>query len=241
MIRSEARMHRRTRGLFLTMVSVAAVSIGLSGEATRTFVPDWTFKGSALSGMKQVGQATWRAENGEIIGTPTGPDGGWLLLENGYQDVQMAASYRCAGQCTVGIMVRSEKSPDGTKGVYTLLSGDERSTATVTVGADGRIASREPLTRNAGGQARFAPPAPPPSAAGAGGGRAGGGGRGGQGRGGANSSGFVSMFAPAPDPAYRPNDWNGVEIVVDVDVFRSSVNGRGSAVAIDGTTGTFGP
>ena len=49
------------------------------------------------------------------------------------------------------------------------------------------------------------------------------------------------MFAPAADPAYRKNDWNRVEIVVDVDVFRSNVNGRGSAVAIDGTTGTFGP
>jgi hypothetical protein len=48
------------------------------------------------------------------------------------------------------------------------------------------------------------------------------------------------MFAPPPDPAYRKNDWNRVELVVDVDVFRSNVNGRGSAVAIDGTTGTFG-
>src|SRR5215212_630471 len=141
-------MYRRTGGLVLTTAAVAALSIALSGEATRTFVPDWTFKGSALKGMQQVGQATWRAENGEIIGTPTGADGGWLLLENGYQDVQMAASYRCAGQCTVGIMVRSEKGPDGTKGVYTVISGDERSTATVTVGADGRIGSREPLARN---------------------------------------------------------------------------------------------
>jgi hypothetical protein len=232
-------MYRRTGGLVLTIVSAAALSIGLSGQGT--FIPDWTFKGSALKGMQQVGQATWRVENGEIIGTPTGADGGWLLLENGYQDVQVAASYRCGGQCTAGIMVRSEKGTDGTKGVYTVISGAERSTAAVTVAADGRIVAREPLARSAGGQARFAPPAPPPGAPGAAGGRAGGAGRGGPGRGGANSSGFVSMFAPAPDPAYRANDWNRVEIVVDVDVFRSNVNGRGSAVAIDGTTGTFGP
>ena len=234
-------MHRRTGGLVLTIVSVAAVSIGLSGQSPRTFIPDWTFKGSALTGTQQMGQATWRAENGEIIGTPSGPDGGWLLLGNGYQDVQFAASYRCAGECTAGVMVRSEKGPDGTKGVYTVISGDERATAAVTVEPQGRIAKRDPLTRNAGGQARFAPPAPPPSAAPAAGGRAGGGGRGGPGRGGANPSGFVSMFPPAPDSAYRANDWNRVEIVVDVDVFRSNVNGRGSGVAIDGTTGTFGP
>src|SRR5699024_4976658 len=136
--------------------------------------PDWTFKGSALTGMQQVGQATWRAENGEIIATPTSPDGGWLLLGNGYQDGQVAASSRCAAACTVGIMVRSEKGPQGTKGVYTVVSGDERSTAAVTMAAQGAIASREPLTRNAGGQARFAPPAPPPGAgAPAGAGRAG--------------------------------------------------------------------
>jgi hypothetical protein len=229
-------MHRRTGGLFLTMAAVAAVSIGLSGQAARTFAPDWTFKGSALTGTQQVGQATWRAENGEIIGTPTGPDGGWLLLESGYQDVQVAAAYKCAGECTAGVMVRSEKGSDATRGVYTVISGDERTTAAVTVDAQGRIASREPLTRNAGGQARFAPPAPAPGAAG-GAGR--GGGRGG--RGGAGPSAFVSMFAPPADPAYRKTDWNRLEIVVDADVFRANVNGRGSAVAIDGTTGTFGP
>ena len=115
------------------------MSIGLSGQSARTFIPDWTFKGSALTGTQQMGQATWRAENGEIIGTPSGPDGGWLLLGNGYQDVQFAASYRCAGECTAGVMVRSEKGPDGTKGVYTVISGDERATAAVTVGPQGRI------------------------------------------------------------------------------------------------------
>jgi hypothetical protein len=235
-------MDRRQAGVFLTVASIAAISIGISGQTTRTFLPDWTFKGSALTGMQQVGQATWRAENGEIIGTPAGPDGGWLLLPNGYQDVQVAASYRCAAECTAGIMVRSEKGAQGTKGVYTVISGNERSTAAVSVDTQGRIGAREPLTRNAGGQARFAPAPPPPAAAAAAGaGRAGGGGRGPAGRGGAGQPAFVSMFPPAPDPAYRPNDWNRVEIVVDVDVFRSNVNGRGSAVAIDGTTGAFGP
>ena len=53
------------------MALMAALSIGLSGQGTGTFVADWTFKGSALTGMQQVGNATWRAENGEIIGTPT--------------------------------------------------------------------------------------------------------------------------------------------------------------------------
>jgi hypothetical protein len=109
-------MHRRTGGVLLAMASAATMTSGLNGQGTRTFVPDWTFKGSALTGMQQVGQATWRAENGEIIGTPTSPDGGWLMLASGYQDVQLAASYRCAAACTAGIMVRSEKGPQGTNG-----------------------------------------------------------------------------------------------------------------------------
>jgi hypothetical protein len=225
----------------LTAVAAAALSIGLSGQGTANFVPDWTFKGSALTGMQQVGQATWRAENGEIIGTPTSPEGGWLLLGKGYQDVQFATSYRCPAGCTAGVMVRSEKVADRTKGVYTVLSGNERSTATVTVDAQGRIANREPLLRSGGSQLRFAPPPPPPDAAGGragGAGRAGGGGRGGAGE--SAGSAFVSMFTP-PDTSYRPNDWNRVDVLVDVDLFRSNVNGRGSAVAIDGTTGTYGP
>jgi Domain of Unknown Function (DUF1080)/FG-GAP-like repeat/FG-GAP repeat len=217
------------------------MSIDLGGQVTRTFVPDWTFKGSALTGMQQVGHATWRADNGEIIGTPTSPEGGWLLLDKGYQDVQVAAAYRCAAGCTAGIMVRSEKGADGTKGVYTVISGDERSTAAITVDGQGRIANREPLVRSGAGQSRFAPPAPAPVTPPPG--RAGGAGRGGGGRGGPGGPGtspFVSMFSP-PDTSYRPNDWNLVEVLVDVDVFRSNVNGRGGAVAIDGTTGTFGP
>ena len=84
------------RSLAVSMSLVAVVwSTALGGQAPApslpgTFVPDWTFKGSALTGTDQIGQATWRAENGEIIGTPTSADGGWLLINPGYQDVQFA-------------------------------------------------------------------------------------------------------------------------------------------------------
>ncbi|HEV8493772.1 MAG TPA: hypothetical protein VGR76_15955, partial [Candidatus Angelobacter sp.] len=35
-----------------------------------SFEPDVTFKGSSLSGWHTVGQASWRAENGELVGAP---------------------------------------------------------------------------------------------------------------------------------------------------------------------------
>jgi hypothetical protein len=245
-------------------VALLATSIGIEGQMTGRFTPDWTFRGSALTGMQQIGQAAWRAENGEIIGTPKSADGGWLLLPSGYQDVQFAGNVRCTGECTAGVMVRSEKTASGIKGLYAVVTGTERAAAAVTVDDQGRIASREALTRGAGGQARFAPALPPPGAEAArGGGAAGGrgaarggggaggrggdaGGRGGAGRaagaaGGAAAPTFVSMFPTPPSNAYRPNDWNTFELLVDANVFRSGINGSLGALAIDPETGTFGP
>ena len=77
------------RRAYVVIATAVATSVVLGGQPTGTFVPDWTFKGSALTGTQQIGQATWRAENGEIVGMPTSPDGGWLLLTGGYQDVQV--------------------------------------------------------------------------------------------------------------------------------------------------------
>ena len=185
--------HRRSLAVSTSLVAVL-LSTALGGQTPApavpaTFVPDWTFKGSALTGTDQIGQATWRAENGEIIGTPTSADGGWLLINPGYQDVQFAGSYRCAADCTAGVMVRGEKSASGIKGIYTTLAGDSPAPAAVTVDAQGRIGSREPLTRSGGAMLRIQPPPPPPSA-----GRAGGAPGGGRAAGPAPA--FVSMFPP---------------------------------------------
>ena len=213
------------------------------------FAPDWTFKGSALTGTQQIGQATWKAENGEIVGTPTSPDGGWLLLNGGYQDVEVGGDFKCAGDCKVGVMLRSDKTPDGTKGLYAVLAGDDRAIEAVTVDAQGKIENPEPLTRAAAGQYRTAPAPPPPGAAG---GRRGGGGRAG-GRGGAPAAEmpFMSMFPPAPSNAFKPNDWNRFDALVDADIVRYGVNpyrpsgyfdaSSGMAVATEGKGGEYGP
>ena len=67
---------------------------GLTG-ASRNFAPDATFTGSSLAGWRVLGQADWRAENGEIIGTPK--PGGWLLLDRSYEDVAVVSTFRCTG------------------------------------------------------------------------------------------------------------------------------------------------
>jgi len=232
------------RRLLVISIALVAVALSITPEAQSpapdrpaTFVPDWTFKGSALTGTEKIGQTTWRAENGEIVGTPTSPDGGWLLINPGYQDVQLSGSYRCAAACNVGVMVRSEKTAAGMKGIYKTLAGGPPETAAVTVDSQGHIAGREPITRPGGAMLRIQPPPTPPS----GGAAAGAGGRGG-GRGATQGSTFVSMFAGRGSTEFKPSDWNTFEVLVDANVFRASVNAPvGGGLAIDAETGTFGP
>jgi len=45
----------------------------LQAAANRNFVPDWSFQGSSLGQFRTLGDADWRAENGEIIGVPRSP------------------------------------------------------------------------------------------------------------------------------------------------------------------------
>ena len=65
----------------------AAATAGIMHGASKNFAPDAVFTGSSLTGWQPIGQSTWRAENGEIIGTPTSAGGGWLLANKPYQDV----------------------------------------------------------------------------------------------------------------------------------------------------------
>ena len=94
-------------------------------SAAPAFMADVTFRGSALTGWTPSGNVTWRAENGEIVGTPTSPSGGWLTWNQSYQDVATYAKFRCDGPCEAGILLRAQKSATGTTGVFvSLKDGD---------------------------------------------------------------------------------------------------------------------
>ena len=127
----------------LTIVAMT-LAVPLAG-GPRNFVPDWTFTGSALTGFHPVGQADWRAENGEIVGTPKTAAGGWLLLPQSYQDVQFAASFRCRGACTAGVVLRAEKTADAMKGVYISLMGGERGAYAIKVDSQGAEVGKDTL------------------------------------------------------------------------------------------------
>src|SRR5262245_23124690 len=102
-------------------LTLAAVVLIAPLSANRNFAPDWTFTGSALTDWQPLGDADWKAGAGEIVGTPKSDAGGWLLLNKSYQDVQLAASFRCAGGCRTGILVRAEKTSTGYKGIFIAL------------------------------------------------------------------------------------------------------------------------
>jgi len=193
--------------------------------ANKNFFPDWTFQGSSLGAMRTLGAVDWRAENGEIVGTPKSPEGGWLILDKPLQDVQFASAFRCTGGCRAGVMLRTQSTPEGIQGVYVALPEGENPAAAFALKLDpqGRETQREPL-RRAGGTVRFIVPPPDtgrggvPAAAGRGGGRAGAG------------RGFGPAGLPPNAPytrptyAYRPNEWNPLEMILDANYLRVWIN-----------------
>ncbi|HTP33486.1 MAG TPA: FG-GAP-like repeat-containing protein [Candidatus Acidoferrales bacterium] len=201
--------------------------------ATHDFIPDYAFKGSSLAGWHTLGPATWRAENGEIRATPQSPEGGWLVLDKGYQDVKFYSEFQGAEKCEAGVLLRAEKTKEGGwKGVYISLSG-EGGAYELTMNADGKELNRTRLLRAtaqfarmaagpwANGQAHvpgFASPsatlaeeqeeaskAPAPAAGRGGGGRGAGG---------------------PPPPQIKTGEWNTIDVIVDTDMVWTTINGR---------------
>ena len=101
--------------------TISLAALGVVGSAifaaNRNFVPDYEFKGSALTGWHKFGASGWRAQNGEVIGDPK-EDGGWLVLDKGFQDIAVHLSFQCAGACKPGVLLRTDKTAEGMKGVF---------------------------------------------------------------------------------------------------------------------------
>ena len=142
-----------------TRVLVAAAAIVLTTTlpwaASRNFVPDVVFKGSTLTGWHPLGQSDWRAQDGEIIGTPKS-GGGWLVLDRGYQDVAFTSTFRCAPGCRTGLLFRAEKTADGgLKGIFVSLTEGDLVSYRVTLDPQGNETSRERLRPGPAGQVRI--------------------------------------------------------------------------------------
>ena len=104
--------------------------------------------------MAPQGPATWRIQNGQVVGTVQG-DGGWLVSNRGYQDVGVQFAFRCAGECQSGVLLGMEKQGDSTKGLYISLAPGDLSAYEMTLNAQGQeVARTKPRkTREAGAKA----------------------------------------------------------------------------------------
>jgi hypothetical protein len=211
-------MRSPLRSLAVTTAAVAAMVLGLHAADPKNWKPDGVFKGSALTGWRVVGDADWSAQNGELIGkAKPGTNGGWLVMDKSFQDVQLYMSYKCTGECKSGVLLRAKKTADGgMQGVFASLAPGDTNYYSVTLDATGKETSREQLTnaapaaagapRGGGGGAAAAPAAPPAGgqpAAGEGG-RGGRGGRVGGGREGAPAAAPAPTAPPAPAAAGAP-------------------------------------
>lgn len=190
-----------------------------SARANKNFIPDWTFKGSLPGTWRVLGDADWRAENGEIVGSPRTAAGGWLILDKPLQDTQFAATFRCTGGCRTGVMVRAQSTQDGIQGVYTALPDGQNPAETFALKLDpqGHEVKREPL-KPASGTVRFLAPAAADAQGGASAGPA------------RRQSNAPRASLPPdsplsrPDYAYRPDEWNSLEVLVDGNMLRVWVN-----------------
>jgi Domain of Unknown Function (DUF1080)/FG-GAP-like repeat len=203
---------------FAVLLGAAPLLLHADGP---TFVPDAKFEGSTLVGWHTLGQADWKAENGEIVGKGTG-SGGWLLLDRSYQDTGVYTAFRCSGSCDTGVLLRAQKAPDGTtKGVFVSIKGNEVEAYHLALDASGKETQREKL-RFAGGQIRFAPPAPDASAP--------------------RPPRPQMPELPSPPPGVtipisrpqqgiREGEWNQIEILLDADIVRGFLNDGGGAVS----------
>ncbi|QEE29198.1 DUF1080 domain-containing protein [Terriglobus albidus] len=211
------------KGPVLLNVLLTAVSALASGPS---FTPDVRFTGPTAKGWNKVGQASWSADTGTITGKPAGNGGGWLVLDNSYQDVSFYTEFRCEDSCETGVLLRAEKTSDGgMKGVYVSLDDSTLNTYAVAIDSNGKMVKQEKLPRG-GVLARLTPP-PSPSQLQS------------DNRPRPQSPSVDLPLKPA-DTSLRPHEWNSVEIFFDANTVRSFLNdGRQQGAMVE--DGGYGP
>lgn len=224
-------------GLLVAVVSTQAQSQPGDVQGTGlSFLPDFSFSGSSLDGWHKIGQADWRAQDSEIIGTvKPGAAGGLLVLDRTFQDIVVHSLFQITGESEAGLVLRLEKTEDGLKGVLVSIKDGELISRAVVFDKDGKEVKRDTL-RSIGSYplVRQAPPGTTNAPAGGGGSRSGG-----------RRNADTDLVTPykRPNTSYRAGEWNQIEVYLDLNIVRCFLNDGGpSAVgAADESVGRFGP
>ena len=202
-------------------------------EFSLSFQPDNTFKGSTLKGWHVLGNAEWQAKDGEIVGkAKANSNGGWLVLENGYQDVGFHFLFKTTGNSEAAVLLRMEKTSEGYRGVLLSLKKGDVANYSVTLDAQGKEIRREKLRPAGGINYRIAPPPDTSTAR-----------RGAGNFAGARTAPPIPSDLPVrpPNTDFRDNDWNQIETFLETNVIRSNINdGREIGGAVDGESALSG-
>ena len=143
---------KQARSWAVALAAVGVLGVMSTYAAGPTFRADYRFTGTALTAFTPIGQADWKVQNGEIVGTPKDASGGWLLVNaKEFQDLQMYASVKCAAGCKAGFLMRAEKTADGgMKGILMSLTEGDTVPYLVKIDKAGKEISREALPAPAG-------------------------------------------------------------------------------------------
>jgi len=222
------RHHGFVRSIAIAAACTVGVVLGVRAADPPNFKPDGAFKGSVLTGWHVVGDADWAAQNCEIIGkAKPGSNGGWLVLDKSFQDVQLYLNYKCTGECKSGVLLRAKKAADGTMtGVLVSLADGDTGYYSVALDASGKETSRDRLSAPGRGGGAGAAPGANAARGGAAAADAAGEGRGGRGGRGGDAAAPAAQATPPPArgtqvgsggrqrPTLKAGEWNAVNITI---------------------------
>lgn len=176
----------------------------LGAASVRSIDPARTFDGSSLAGWGPLG-AEWRAQGGEFVGT-AGSGDGWLVSSDRFQNLGLAASFRCPAGCETGVLVRAEKDGAQTRGLLISVAEGEFGVFRVTLDAQGKEVERAPYVPPASAPGNRIPIPTSPTQV---------------------HYSAAALGAARTPIAIRRDDWNYLEVFVNGNTVRAQLNGAG--------------
>jgi len=202
-----------------------------SDETARTglsFQPDYTFNGSSLGNWQSLGDVDWRAQNGEIIGSIKGTNGGLLILDHSFQDIGVHTAFKSSLDNEAGIVMRLEKTDDGLKGTLVSIKDGEVVFNSITFDKNGKELQRVELPPPTGYPlVRLVTAGDAPNKSNRNRER--------------RSSNDSNLPLKRPDVSFHSNEWNQIEIAFDLNAVRVFMNDGSPNVGVAAETNDFGP
>lgn len=190
------------------------------GEVLPLFEADGIIEGDSLEGWTAFGEADWSVNDGVVTGRPRTPAGGWLILDRNMANVGFYSKVLCTNACRAGVLLRAEATPEGgLKGIFVSFDDSDQGLYALTLDAQGNEVSRSEVQegQSRGGLPNVMGNTPPEILV----------------RIQQRSEDYRNVRPPEvelpeltePTGAYRPGEWNALNLYLFQDALHPSVNG----------------